>query len=204
MIQSRKLETSCAAEVRGARMQRLCRAGWLRGAATAIWGYSVTTLSRDGCSWLPSASGGRCLGHFLHPGRWWGLPWLSPASGRAELSALPHAGGAARLPKFRSGTAAEAGSAGRCLGARHSADGMDLRSAGKQELVFQHREAGRDRPSVFSGFLWCILGTSAGGPPDGSSARGVVDGLEPCTPGVAGETPIRGFFRPAGPGPRQS
>ena len=49
---------------------------------------------------------------------------------------------------------------------RHPPHGVDLRSAGDQERFSQYPQAGSDCLPVRSGFLWCILISTAGWAPD--------------------------------------
>ena len=55
----------------------------------------------------------------------------------------------------------------------HPVHGVDVRSAGDQERIFEYPQAGSDGFALSCGFLWCILISTAGWVADGPFVGGV-------------------------------
>ena len=109
----------------------------------------TSNCCRCACSWWPPRSAARLFGAF-DGGRMiafcLAIPGLKPG-GRYYL----HSHMLGVLPEYRNlrrGAAAQAGAAGGRAGARHRADGVDLRSARDQERLLQHGAAGRHRAAL--------------------------------------------------------
>src|SRR5713226_10674422 len=108
-------------------------------------------------------------------------------SGNAErplLSALAHAGRPPAISQWGTGPADEASSTRRCSGAGLRTDGMDVRSAGDQERVFEYREAGCDCATLQRKPVWDHIVATARWFAHRPAGGGVVDEVKTSRSGV--------------------